>query len=147
MAGNVKPIPEGYGTVTPYLTVDDAAAQIEFLQKAFNAQLTYSHKGPDGKIGHAELRIGNSQIMLGQARGEWKARPATFYLYVEDCDALYKNALAVGAKSLQEPKDQFYGDRSGGVEDSNGNYWWIGTHVEDVPPEEIERRAAAAGRA
>ena len=139
----VKYIPDGYHTVTPYLTVTDANAQIEFLKKAFNAELTYAMKGDNGTVRHAEMRIGDSMIMLGQAHDQWKARPMNFYLYVPDCDALYKQAVAAGGKSIQEPTNHDYGDRSAGVEDSQGNNWWIGTHIEDVSPEELERRMKA----
>jgi uncharacterized glyoxalase superfamily protein PhnB len=135
-----KPVPDGYHTVTPYLTVDDAALQIDFLKRAFNAQVNYEMKDPQGNVRHAEVRVGDSILMIGQARDEWTSRPMTFYLYVPDVDALYKSALAAGAKSLQEVTTQFYGDRSGGVEDPQGNYWWIATHVEDVSPEEMDRR-------
>ena len=135
-----KPVPDGYHTVTPYLTVDDAALQIDFLKRAFNGQVSYEMKDPQGNVRHAEVRVGDSILMIGQARDEWTSRPMTFYLYVPDVDALYKSALAAGAKSLQEVTTQFYGDRSGGVEDPQGNYWWIATHVEDVSPEEMDRR-------
>jgi uncharacterized glyoxalase superfamily protein PhnB len=137
----VKPIPEGYGTVTPYLTVADARKQIEFLMQAFGAVITESlHEDENGAIRHAELRIGNSMLMIGQARDQWKPMPSAFYLYVPDCDATYKQALRTGAKSLMEPGDRFYGNREAGVEDFAGNYWWIATHVEDVTPEEMQRR-------
>jgi PhnB protein len=136
----VKPIPDGYHTVTPYLTVADAEAQIDFLKGAFGAQETYRHSDDKGHVGHAEMRLGDSMIMLGQAREQCTPRQATFYLYVEDVDAVYKRAVAAGGKSLREPTNEAYGDRSSGVEDSQGNQWWIGTHVEDVSPEEIQRR-------
>jgi uncharacterized glyoxalase superfamily protein PhnB len=135
-----KPVPDGYHTVTPYLTVDDAALQIDFLKRAFNGQVKYEMKDDKGNVRHAEVSVGDSILMIGQARDEWKSRPMSFYLYVPDVDALYQSALAAGAKSLQEVTTQFYGDRSGGVEDPQGNYWWIATHVEDVSPEELERR-------
>ena len=145
MAMAVSPIPAGYHTVTPYLTVSDAQAEIEFLKRAFGALTTETlSQESDGTIRHAELKIGDSMVMLGQARDQWKARPANFYLYVSDCDALYKRALQAGGKSLMEPADQFYGDRNAGIEDPEGNYWWIGTHVEDVSTEEMERRSQAA---
>jgi PhnB protein len=137
----VKPIPDGYHTVTPYLTVDDPGAVIDFLKKAFDAQETYAMRDSNGKVRHAEVKVGNSMLMLGGAQGEWKSRPGNFYLYVEDVDAVYKKAVAAGGKSLSEPANQFYGDRHGGVQDSQGNTWWIATHVEDVSPEELERRA------
>lgn len=140
-----SPIPAGYHTITPYITVPDARAEIEFLKRAFGAQTTETlSEDSEGHIRHAELRIGDSMLMLGQARDQWKARPTGFYLYVEDCDAWYKRAMAAGAKSLMEPADQFYGDRNAGVEDPVGNYWWIGTRVEDLSPEELKRRAQAA---
>ena len=140
----VKYIPDGYHTVTPYLTVDDAALQINFLKTAFNAQVTFEMKDAQGNVRHAELRVGDSMLMLGQARDEWKSRPMSFYLYLPDVDAAYKSAVAAGGKSLQEPNNHFYGDRSGGVEDPQGNYWWVATHVEDVSPEEMEKRHKAA---
>jgi PhnB protein len=137
-------LPKGYHTVTPYITVADAQQLIDFARQAFGAEQTYCMNAPDGSVRHAELRIGDSMVMVGQARGEWTPRPSTLYLYVDDVDAVYAQAIAAGAKSLGEPKDQAYGDRSGGVEDSNGNYWWLATHVEDVPAEEFERRMKAA---
>ena len=130
----------GYHTVTPYLTVADAEAQIDFLKKAFGGVETYRHTDDEGKARHAEVRVGTSMLMIGQARDQWTPKPANFYLYVEDVDAVYKQAVAAGGKSIQAPANQAYGDRSGGVEDALGNQWWIGTHVEDVSPEEIERR-------
>jgi PhnB protein len=136
----VKPIPDGYHTVTPYLVVADAEAQIDFLKRAFGADETYRHHDDKGKVSHAEVRVGNSMLMIGQARDQWTPKPAMFYLYVEDVDAVYKRAVEAGAKPAQEPADQAYGDRSGGVEDSQGNQWWVGTHIEDVSPEEIQRR-------
>ncbi|HKR33113.1 MAG TPA: VOC family protein [Terriglobales bacterium] len=140
-----SPIPPGYHTVTPYLTVANARAEIEFLKRAFGAQTTETlSEESDGTIRHAELKIGDSMLMLGQARDQWTPRPTGFYLYVEDCDAWYKRAMAAGAKSLMEPADQFYGDRNAGVEDPEGNYWWIGTRVEDLSPDELKRRAQAA---
>ncbi len=141
----VNPVPKGFQTVTPYLTVSDARAQIEFLKQAFGATTTETlHQDSDGSIRHAELKIGNSMIMLGQARDQWKPRPAGFYLYVPDCDGTYKRAMQAGAKSLMEPADQFYGDRNAGVEDAAGNQWWIATHIEDVSPEELQRRAQSS---
>jgi uncharacterized glyoxalase superfamily protein PhnB len=142
----VKPIPDGYHTLTPYLTIADAAAQIDFLTRAFDAKLESRHERPDGSVGHAQMLIGDSRIMLGQTNGEWPARPATLYMYTEEVDALYRKAVAAGGKSLREPTNEFYGDRSAGVEDSQGNQWWLATHVEDVSDEELHRRAKAAGR-
>jgi uncharacterized glyoxalase superfamily protein PhnB len=139
----VKPVPDGYHTVTPYLTVDEAAQQIEFLKAAFNAEVRYEMKDADGNVRHAEVQVGDSILMIGQARNEWHPRVMSFYLYVPDCDSSYRQAIAAGGKSIQEPTTQFYGDRSGGVEDPQGNYWWVATHVEDVSPEEMDRRMKA----
>jgi uncharacterized glyoxalase superfamily protein PhnB len=142
----VKPIPDGYHTVTPYLTVADAAGQIEFVKQAFNAGVTELIEGKDGGVMHAEVRIGDSIVMIGQASEPAQASPAKLYLYVEETDALYHQAMKAGATSLMEPANQFYGDRNAGVSDPNGNQWWIATHVEDVAPEELQRRAAAQGK-
>jgi uncharacterized glyoxalase superfamily protein PhnB len=101
---------------------------------------------PDGTVQHAEVRIGDSVVMMGEPQGEVQPRPVNLYLYVEDVDAVYLRAIQAGAKSIGEPKDQFYGDRSGGVEDPSGNTWYIATHVEDVEPEEFKRRVAALAR-
>lgn len=136
----VKPIPDGYHTITPYLVVQGAAKLIEFLEQAFGAKVRSRSARPDGTIMNAELRIGDSMIMMGESQGEHKPRPSSIYLYVEDADVVYQRALDAGAKSLMAPADQFYGDRNGGVEDPSGNTWWIGTHMEDVSPEEMEKR-------
>ena len=139
----VQAIPEGFHTVVPYLTVGDARALINFIEQAFDAKVTYCMKDEQGNVRHAEAKIGDSMIMIGQAREEWKPRPAMLCLYVPDCDALYKKAVAAGGKVVREMATQPYGDRSGGVEDSQGNQWWISTHVEDVSDEEMERRMKA----
>jgi PhnB protein len=139
----VKPIPEGFHTVTPYLVVDSVERHITFLKAAFDAKERFSHKGPEGKIAHAEVTIGDSIVMIGGARGDWKAIPAMIYLYVPDCDATFKRAIAAGAKSMQEPADQFYGDRNGMLTDPCGVQWGIATHKEDVSAEETARRMKA----
>jgi PhnB protein len=136
----VKAIPEGYHTAVPYLIVNDADKLLTFLKTAFNGKVKEEHRTPDGKVMHADVMIGDSHIMMGQANEKYRAMPGSVLLYVADCDALYNAALKAGAKSVQELKDQFYGDRSGGVEDPTGNHWWISTHVEDVSPEELARR-------
>ena len=141
----VKAIPDGFHTANVYLIVADAAKQIEFLKQALGAEEIHRSTMPDGSIIHAEVRMGDSVVMLGQASGPWQPRPCTVYMYVDDVDAVHRRAVEAGAKSLQEPKDQFYGDRSGGIEDTNGNYWWIATHIEDVSHEESERRFKAMG--
>lgn len=143
MKNAVKPIPEGYHSVTPCFTVEDAPGLLAFVKQAFDAVEVHRTLDDDGKIRHAEFRIGDSMLMLSQARGEWKAEPGSVYVYVPDVDATYRKALAAGATSLMEPADQFYGDRSGGVKDAHGITWWLGTHVEDVSGEEIQRRASA----
>ncbi len=141
---SVKAIPQGYHSVLPYLTVEGAARLIDFLKQAFNAQEGPRRTvRPDGTIAHAEVKIGDSFVWLGDARGEWKAMPSALYVYVDDADATYKRAIEAGATSLMEPSDQIYGDRMGGVKDPAGNYWWIATHKEDVSPEEMDRREAA----
>jgi PhnB protein len=140
----VKPIPEGYHTVTPYLTVPGVPKLIDFLKQAFDAREIERMMEPDGTIRHAEVRIGDSVVMMGEAEGERQPMPSGIYLYVNDTDTVYKRALQAGATSLMEPADQFYGDRSAGVKDPSGNYWWIATHQEDVPPEELKKRAEAA---
>lgn len=139
----VKPIPDGYHTVTPYLCVQGAATLIEFLKQAFEATETFRMADPDGSIMHAEVKVGDSILMVGEARGEHQPMPTCIYLYVNDTDTVYKRALQAGATAQMEPANQFYGDRHGGVKDPVGNLWWIATHVEDVPPDELKRRAEA----
>lgn len=138
----VKPIPDSYHTVTPYLTVDDLPRLLQFVQDAFGAKVTEMFTGTDGRPSHAEARIGDSHIMMGQARGESQASPGTMYLYVENADAVFKSAVASGAHVISEMANQFYGDRSGGVMDPCGNCWWIATHIEDMSTEELQRRAS-----
>jgi PhnB protein len=137
-----NPIPQGYGTVTPFLRVADAAKLIDFLKQAFAAEVTFRMDGPDGSVMHAEVKIGDSMVMIGQAPAGQEMR-AMLNLYVPDTDALYNSAMAAGATSIREPANQFYGDRSGGVRDVCGNEWWMATHIEDVSQEEMERRMAA----
>lgn len=139
----VKPIPDGYHTVTPVLTVHNAAKLIEFLKQAFDAKEVYRLAGPDGTVMHAEVNIGDSMVMVGEATDQWKPTSATIALYVENADAWYGRAIRAGATSVREPADQFYGDRSAGVKDFAGNHWWIHTRIEDVPPEELKKRAEA----
>ena len=137
----VKPIPDGYHTATPYLVVPGVPKLIDFLKQVFQAQEIERMARPDGTIMHAEVRIGDSVIMMGEPIGENSPMPATIYLYVNDTDAAYRRALQAGATSVMEPANQFYGDRNAGVMDPCGNRWWIATHVEDVAPEEMARRA------
>jgi PhnB protein len=139
----VKPVPEGYHTVTPYLISQDADQLLAFVKKAFGAKENEVMRAPDGSIWHADLTVGTSHIMVSQASAQYPAMQAGIYLYVPDTDTTYRAALAAGATSTMEPADQFYGDRTAGVKDSQGNMWWIGTHVEDVSPEELARRSKA----
>ncbi len=140
----VNPIPPGHHTVTPYLLVGNASKQIEFLQKAFDAVEMHRTQLPDGSVMHAEVRIGDSAVMMGEAKGGWGAMPAFLYLYMSDVDATYKKAIDAGATSMREPVDEFYGDRCAGVKDHEGNVWWIATHKEDLSAEEIEKRRQVA---
>jgi uncharacterized glyoxalase superfamily protein PhnB len=141
--GMVKPVPDGYHTLTPYLTVPDGERMLSFLQDVFGAKLVERHNRPDGSLQHAELQIGDSKIMVGGANQQFTPRPQTVYVYLPDVDAIYQRALNAGAKSIMPVANQFYGDRNGGFEDPAGNWWWVATHVEDVSKEELERRARA----
>ena len=136
----VKPIPDGYHTITPYFVMKNPREFIEFLKKAFNAESVSMSVSPDSKVMHAEIRIGDSMMMMSEASENNPAVNGSIYLYVNDTDAIYKQALEAGAESLMEPADQFYGDRNAGVKDPFGNTWWIGTHLENVSGEEIEKR-------
>jgi PhnB protein len=140
----VKAKPDGYHSVTPYLVVDGAARLIDFLGQAFDAEEVERLAAPGNRVGHAEMRIGDSLVMLGDAHGEHKAMQAMLYVYVDDVDASFQRALAAGATSVQAPTDHFYGDHSGGVKDPCGNIWYIATHIEDVSPAELKRRAQEA---
>ena len=147
-----KPIPEGYNTVTPYLAVDDAAQAMEYYKQAFGAKERVRMAAPDGKIAHAELEIGDSMVMLSDPFPQATTKPpkelggtsASVFMYVEDVDAVVKQAVEAGAKIEMEVSDQFWGDRFGSVQDPFGHLWSIATHVEDVPPEEMAERAKAA---
>jgi PhnB protein len=148
----VKPVPDGYPSLTPYLIVTDAAAAIAFYQQVFGAKLRMKLDGPDGKIGHAELEIGNSLIMLADEHPEMGARapksfggtPVSLHVYVDDADGAFERAIEAGAESRSPVEDKFYGDRMGSFEDPFGHHWHVATHVEDVPPEEMDKRAAEA---
>lgn len=151
MNDKVKPIPDGYHTVTPYLTIRNAAAALDFYKRAFGADEMFRVADPQGKVGHAEIRIGDSAIMLSDEFPDMGANSpqaiggssVMIHLYVENVDALVDRAVKAGGKLERPVADQFYGDRGGMVVDPFGHKWWIATHVEDVPPEEIEKRAAA----
>lgn len=134
--------PKQYRAVTPYLTVADAQKTIDFATQVLGAELIFKMNGPDGSIAHAELKIDDSVIMVGQAGGQWEPTPASLYVYVPDVDTTYKKALQAGAKSEREPADQFYGDRVANIVDDNGTRWSFGTHVEDVSTDELNKRMA-----
>ena len=140
-------MPEGYRSVIPYLVVPGAADLLEFLKGSFGGREKERHARPDGSIMHAEVLIGDSMIMLGDSSPEFEPTRSSVHLYLEDVDAAYKRALQAGGESLREPADQFYGDRSAGIKDRFGNEWWLATHVEDVSPEEMQKRQAAMAQA
>lgn len=147
---NVKPIPDGYPQVTPYLAVDDANAAIDFYTTVFGARERMRMDAPGGKVGHAELQFGDSLVMLADEFPEMGNRsprsvggtPVTISVYVDDVDAAFDRALRAGAKELRPLENQFYGDRTAQIEDPFGHRWSISTHVEDIPPDEMQRRAA-----
>ena len=153
MPAKVKAIPDGATAVTPYLVVSKAAEMIDFYKKVFGAVETMRLKQPDGRIGHAQLSINAATIMLADEFPEMgflspkslggARSPVSIHLYVENADDVYKKALAAGATSLREPADQFYGDRNAQVRDPSGHCWDISMRIEEVPPEEMEKRAAA----
>jgi uncharacterized glyoxalase superfamily protein PhnB/catechol 2,3-dioxygenase-like lactoylglutathione lyase family enzyme len=139
----VRPIPAGYHTVTPFFSVADVGAFTEFLQSAFGAQLKDAMKSDDGVFRHATVKVGDSPLMISSGTDRYPPRPMAVHLYVEDVDALYAQAMKAGAKSLEAPADQFYGDRRAGVEDGWGNHWWIATHREDVDANLLRQRELA----
>jgi len=136
-----KHISDGYSTITPSFVVEGAQKFVDFLKQVFGAKERFRMDGPAGRIMHAELAIGDSVIMLGEAMPQWPAKSNSLYVYVEDVDTTYQRAIQAGATSVREPSNQFYGDRSGTVTDPFGNTWGIATHVEDVPPDELKKRA------
>ena len=139
---SVRPVPEGYHSVTPYLIVPDAGAFVDFCARALGAVEKECMRTPDGDVVHAEIQVGDSPLMVGAARPEWPATPTHLYLYVPDADEAYRKAMAEGAESIREPADQSYGDRSGGVKHASGVCFWFGTRIENVSPEEMQRRMA-----
>jgi len=151
MNATVKPIPDGYTSVTPYLILSDARKAMAFYAEAFGARELFKMVQDDGRVGHAEMQIGNARIMLADEFPEIGARapstiggtPVSFMLYVEDVDAVAKRAVDAGATLKHPVETKFYGDRTGAVVDPFGHVWHVSTHVEDVPPDELKRRAAA----
>ncbi len=152
---NVKPVPQGYRTATPYLIIDGAAKALDFYKRIFGAVEKMRMPSPGGKVGHAEITIGDSIIMLADEHPEIGARsPRAFggsgvgiMLYVDDVDVTVKNAVAEGAKLVQKVEDKFYGDRTGTIEDPWGHTWHVGTHKEDVSEDEMKRRMASMAKA
>jgi uncharacterized glyoxalase superfamily protein PhnB len=143
----VKPIPDGYPTVTPYLMIEGAERFIAFMSAVFGATVIEQILRKDGKIGHTELRLGTSLIMLSEVVDGKGATPVMLHIYVEDVDAAFDRAVKAGGTVVRAPENQFYGDRAGGVVEPSGNTIWIATHVEDVAPEELQRRAKEQGKA
>jgi PhnB protein len=149
---DVKPIPDNYPRVTPYLYIDGAAQAIEFYEKVLGAKERGRMDGPDGKVGHAELEIGDSLVMLADEHPDMGVRgpksiggtACALHVYVEDVESVFQAALDAGATSISDVENQFYGDRSGQFEDPFGHRWSVASHVEDVPPDEMEKRAAEA---
>ena len=140
----VQAIPEGFHTITPYLTVRGAGELLDFVKRAFNAKETEC-LAPDGTVKHAQVQIGDSMLMMGECPPDWEPMLTSLYLYVDDVDAWFKRAVDAGGEVFEKPTDQFYGDRHGAVKDPCGNLWYIATHIEDVSSEEIAKRAAAMG--
>lgn len=139
-ADKVRPVPDGYHTVTPFIIVKGAARFLDFMKEAFNATETGRMTKEYGTISHAEARIGDAVVMTFDSREEWPETPGFLRLYVEDCDATYRQSLKAGASSVTEPTDMPWGDRVCRVRDPLNNIWWIMTHTEDVTPEEMEKR-------
>jgi uncharacterized glyoxalase superfamily protein PhnB len=139
-------IPKGYHSVTPYLIVPGVVKLLKFLKKAFNAKESFHMMRRDGTVWHAEVKIGDSKVMMGEPMGKFGPMPSTMYLYVENCDAIYRRALQAGGISVMEPTDQPTGERYGGVKDTSGNIWWIATHIKDVSPKEQIRLSKTLAR-
>jgi PhnB protein len=141
---SVRAIPDGYHTVTPYLTIRGATELLQFVQDAFEAVETECIRSPDGRVQHAQVKIGDSKVMMGEAPQDFQPMPGTLYLYVDDVDGWFDRAVRAGGEVLEQPEDKFYGDRTAAVKDASGNRWYMATHVEDVAPEELARRAKSA---
>lgn len=137
-------VPKGYNAVIPYLLVKDGGAAMAFLVEGLGGTVVEHMKTPEGRTMHGEVRLGDSMIMLGEARDPLKPLPTMLYLYSADCDAAYRRALAAGATSLQEPRNEFYGDRTAAVKDAEGTSWYFATRKENVPADELQRRALEA---
>lgn len=136
----VRSVPEGFHTVTPYLVVDGADRLIEFIKNAFGGEETSMHRGEANRVMNATIKVGNSTIMVSDTMQDMEPETAMLYLYVDDVDSVYKQAIKAKGESIQAPKDEFYGDRASAVKDEWGNKWWIATQVEEVSKEELKRR-------
>jgi PhnB protein len=157
MSKAISPVPEGYNSITPYLIIRGAAQAIEYYKSVFGATEVFRMDQPDGRVGHAELQIGNSRIMLADenpslgaghaSAASIGASPVSLYLYIPDVDSVVERAASSGAKVLKPVEDQFYGDRSGFIQDPFGHLWGIATHVEDVSPQQLEERMRKAQQA
>jgi PhnB protein len=145
-SNSVQAIPKGFHTVTPYLILNNAAKFLEFVEKAFDGETTFISKTDDNKIMHATVTIGDSTIMVSDSMENMPATPAMLWVYVEEVDEVYDKAIEAKATSVREPLDEFYGDRASAVKDAWTNTWWIATHIEDVPPAELEKRAKQANK-
>ena len=143
---SVQPIPEGFSAVSPYLAVANVRSTIEFLKKAFDAEELSLHAMPDGRIMNAILKIRGCTVFFGEVTEANKAWPAMLYMYVADVDAAFKKAVNAGGKTVMEPQDMYYGERSGAVEDPSGNQWWMASHIEEMSDEELIRRAVEKGK-
>lgn len=137
----VSSVPKGLHTVTPYLIVDGADEQIEFIKNAFGGELTFMHRDDQDRVTHATVQIGDSTIMISDTMDDMKPVNAMLYIYTDDVDAMFRKAVNARARAEREPKNEFYGDRTAALKDRWGNSWWIATHVEDVSEDELKRRA------
>ena len=142
----VKPIPEGYPRVSPYLIVKNVEDTMEFVKYVFGGKEREKMTMPDGSVNHGEVSIGDSVIMMGKASADHTPQNVMLYIYVDDTDAVYKRAIEKGGDSVTEPSNQFYGDRTAAVKDKDGISWWMASHVEDVSPEELQRRNEARSK-
>ncbi len=146
---SIKGVPAGYHTITPYLSVSQASELIDFLKQAFDAKEIETHAMPDGTIINAQIKIGDSMVLVADAPKDLTGRklmPTMLYMYIDDVDAVYQRAMQAGGKSIREPENQFYGDRVGGIEDMAGNQWWIASHTEEMSQEELLKRASQRER-
>jgi PhnB protein len=145
VTSKINPIPQDYGTVTPYLIVNGVPRLIDFLKETFQAEVRGIINDRKDHVGHAEVKIGNSIVMMADSTPQYSPIPSQLYVYVDSVDETYKRGVKAGGASEQEPTTQFYGDRTAAVRDPTGNIWWIATRVEEVSPEEMEKRMKGKG--